>query len=120
MRFTILLRPAVLLAFLILANSGTVFSQNNTNLPQKNSQTTLTEPNQPIVVTVAEMHAALKRASEKAAARVSYQLDAKINAIVQTWAYRFNTARANALGFVPDENMDAIVAAYIKEEGIAL
>ena len=73
-----------------------------------------------IVVTVAEMHAALKRASEKAAARVSYQLDAKINAIVQTWAYRFNTARANALGFVPDENMDAIVAAYIKEEGIAL
>ena len=71
-----------------------------------------------IVVSVEEMHAALTQVSPTAGARVSYQLDAKINAIVQTWAYHFDTARANALGFKPDADMNAIVAAYVREEGI--
>jgi D-erythronate 2-dehydrogenase len=74
-----------------------------------------------IVVSVGEMVESLKRVGgEKAASRVHYAVDEKIMAIVQTWAYNFDTARANALGFTPDASMDAIVRAYAEEEGIAL
>jgi D-erythronate 2-dehydrogenase len=74
-----------------------------------------------IVVSVGEMAESLKRVGGAApAARVRFAVDEKIMAIVKTWAYKFDTTRAKALGFVPDADMDAIVRAYIEEEGIKL
>lgn len=70
-----------------------------------------------ISVTVAEMLEALDRAGGAAArARVKAQPDPKIESIVGSWPARFETARANALGFTPDRDMDAIIQAFIEEE----
>jgi len=72
-----------------------------------------------ITVSVSEMVASLKKlGGAEAAARVSIQVDPRIDAIVQTWAARLNTARADKMGFVADANMDEIVAQYIADEGI--
>lgn len=72
-----------------------------------------------ITVSVTEMIASLKKlGGEKAAARVSVQVDPRIDAIVQTWAARLDTARANKMGFTADASMDEIVAQYIADEGI--
>ncbi|MDB5806017.1 MAG: NAD-dependent epimerase [Betaproteobacteria bacterium] len=74
-----------------------------------------------ITVSVTEMVASLKKlGGEKAAARVSIQVDPRIDAIVQTWAARLETPRADKMGFVADANMDEIVAQYIADEGIKL
>lgn len=69
-----------------------------------------------ITVSVREMLDALARVGGEAArARVSMVPDARIRAIVQTWPARFDTARADALGFVRDADFESIVRDYAKE-----
>jgi len=50
-----------------------------------------------------------------ARARVRMQPDARIEAIVRTWPTRFDTARADSMGFVRDGDFESIVRAYAKE-----
>jgi nucleoside-diphosphate-sugar epimerase len=50
-----------------------------------------------------------------ARARVRMQPDARIEAIVRTWPARFDTARADSMGFVRDGDFESIVRAYAKE-----
>lgn len=72
-----------------------------------------------ITATVAEMIAALGRvAGAKAAARVRFVPDARIQAIVRTWPTRFRTPRALAMGFGADPDVDTIIRDYIADEGI--
>ena len=72
-----------------------------------------------IVVSVAEMVAALGKLGGAAAAqRVQYVMDAKTVAIVKTWAARLDTPRALSMGFGASRSMDQIVAEYIEDEGI--
>jgi hypothetical protein len=52
---------------------------------------------------------------EAARSRVKMQPDARIRAIVQTWPARFDTARADALGFARDGDFDGIVRDYARE-----
>jgi nucleoside-diphosphate-sugar epimerase len=69
-----------------------------------------------ITVTVSAMLDALARVGGAAArARVKMEPDARIRAIVQTWPARFDTARADAMGFVRDSDFDSIVRDYAKE-----
>ncbi|MBM3341259.1 MAG: SDR family oxidoreductase [Betaproteobacteria bacterium] len=64
-------------------------------------------------VRVSEMLAALKNcAGEKAAARVRVEIDDTISRIVGGWPWRFDTARARALGLTGPAAMDDIVAEY--------
>ena len=70
-------------------------------------------------VAVSDMLAALERAGGPAAReRVYAQPDAGIEAIVGGWPARFDTAKANALGFSADRDIDAIIAAFIEEDRI--
>ncbi|MEW5862243.1 MAG: D-erythronate dehydrogenase [Pseudomonadota bacterium] len=72
-----------------------------------------------ITATVAEMIAALGRvAGAKAAARVRFVPDARIQAIVRTWPTRFRTPRALAMGFGADPDVDTLIRDYIADEGI--
>jgi len=72
-----------------------------------------------ITVTVAEMIAAMgKIAGSSVAKRVSWKLDARIDAIVKTWPVRFATPRALALGFKADPGIDAVIRDYIADEGV--
>src|SRR6266853_3317265 len=73
-----------------------------------------------ITVTVAEMIEAMgKIAGSHVAKRVSWRLDAHIDAIVKTWPVRFATARALALGFKADAGIDAVIRDYIADEGVS-
>jgi nucleoside-diphosphate-sugar epimerase len=72
-----------------------------------------------ITVTVAEMIEAMgKIAGVQAQKRVSFKLDARIDAIVKTWPVRFATPRAVALGFKADPGIDAVIRDYIADEGV--
>ncbi len=72
-----------------------------------------------ITVTVAEMIEAMgKIAGAQARKRVSFKLDARIDAIVKTWPVRFATPRALALGFKADPGIDAVIRDYIADEGV--
>jgi nucleoside-diphosphate-sugar epimerase len=68
---------------------------------------------------VASMHdelAALRKVGGDAAvARVRHVPDPKVVALVRTWAARFETRRALAMGFEADANVDAIVRAYVED-----
>lgn len=69
-----------------------------------------------ITVSVAAMLDALARiGGEPARARVKMQPDPRIEAIVRTWPARFDTARADAMGFVRDGDFDTIVRDYARE-----
>jgi nucleoside-diphosphate-sugar epimerase len=69
-----------------------------------------------ITVTVEAMLDALARVGgEEARARVKLQPDPRIQAIVQSWPARFDTARADAMGFVRDGDFESIVRDYAKE-----
>jgi len=46
---------------------------------------------------------------------VKMQPDPRIQAIVQGWPARFDTARADAMGFVRDGDFESIVRDYAKE-----
>lgn len=73
-----------------------------------------------ITVTVREMVAALEQAAgTDAVKRIRWEPDARVRAIVETWPARFNTARANLLGFPRHKKSFAgIIADYLREEGI--
>jgi nucleoside-diphosphate-sugar epimerase len=74
-----------------------------------------------ITVSVKEAVDALRRiAGDAVAARVQYKPDARIQAIVQTWPTRFRTARAEALGFIADRDVETVIRDYIADEAIKL
>jgi nucleoside-diphosphate-sugar epimerase len=74
-----------------------------------------------ITVTISEMiEAMMNIAGVRAAKRVSWKLDPRIDAIVKTWPVRFATPRALAMGFRADANVDAVIRDYIDDEGIRL
>jgi nucleoside-diphosphate-sugar epimerase len=69
-----------------------------------------------ITVTVRSMLDSLASVGGEAArARVRMEPDARIRAIVQTWPARFDTARADAMGFVRDGDFETIVRTYARE-----
>lgn len=66
-----------------------------------------------LTVTVAQMIESLRAAGGDAAvARIRVAPDPRIKAIVQSWASRFDTVRADQLGFRADPNFDHVVRAY--------
>jgi len=70
-----------------------------------------------VSVTVAEQIEALSRvAGSEAATLINDCFDPAVAEIVTRWPSRFETTRANALGFVADESYDDIIQAYIKED----
>jgi nucleoside-diphosphate-sugar epimerase len=74
-----------------------------------------------ITVTVKEGVEALRRvAGEAVAARVRYQPEARIEAIVKTWPVRFRTPRAVAMGFTADRDIETVIRGYIEDERIKL
>ena len=74
-----------------------------------------------ITVSVSEMIAAMgKIAGSRVAKRVSWKLDARIDAIVKTWPVRFATPRALALGFKADPGIDAVIRDYIADENVKI
>jgi nucleoside-diphosphate-sugar epimerase len=72
----------------------------------------------------ASMHeeiAAVKAAAgEAVAARIRYQPDEQVIRLVRTWAARFDTSRARAMGFEADTDFASIVRAYIEDNPGAL
>ncbi len=74
-----------------------------------------------ITAAVSDMLEALKRvAGGKAAARVLWKPDARIQAIVRTWPVRFSTPRALEMGFRADPDVESIIRDYVADEGIRL
>jgi nucleoside-diphosphate-sugar epimerase len=75
-----------------------------------------------ITASVREMVASLERVAGPAAAkRIRWEPDEKIKAIVKSWPARFDTARADSLGFPRDKGgFDRIIADYVHEEGVKL
>ncbi|MET4700361.1 nucleoside-diphosphate-sugar epimerase [Constrictibacter sp. MBR-5] len=70
-----------------------------------------------ITCTVGGMVAAMTAVAGPApAARIRWQPDPAIRAIVASWPARFAPARGLALGFRADESMEAIVRAFIEDE----
>ena len=68
-------------------------------------------------VSVGEMAAALRRAGGVAAhARIRWQPDPVIQAIVSGWPRGLATPRAEALGFGRDSGIDEVVAAFIEDD----
>jgi nucleoside-diphosphate-sugar epimerase len=67
-------------------------------------------------VQVAEMLAALRRrAGDAVAARVRVEIDDTISRIVGGWPWRFDTARARALGLAGPAAMDDLIAEYVAD-----
>ncbi len=70
-----------------------------------------------VSVTVGEQIAALEQvAGPEAAGLVVDAPDPAVAAIVAGWPSRFDTARAEALGFKPDNSYKAIIQAYIEDD----
>ncbi|WP_417667945.1 D-erythronate dehydrogenase [Roseibium sp.] len=74
-----------------------------------------------LAVSVAEELETLRRIGGEARLRlIRHEPDETIAGIVAGWPRRFDTARAEGLGFTADASFEAIVRAYIEDEGIAL
>jgi nucleoside-diphosphate-sugar epimerase len=74
-----------------------------------------------ITATVSQMVAALQRvAGAKAAERVQWKPDSRIQAIVKTWPVRFLTPRALEMGFRPDADIETVIRDYAADEAIRL
>ena len=72
-----------------------------------------------ITASVGEMVAALKKvAGARAAERVAFKPDARIQAIVRTWPVRFRTPRALEMGFRADDGVEAVIGDYVADAGI--
>ena len=72
-----------------------------------------------LTVSVEEMIASLQKvAGKRVTDLISYKPDEFLQRIVLTWPPDFDTARAVKLGFVRDESVEAIIRAYIDEEGV--
>ncbi len=70
-----------------------------------------------LATTVQEMVAALGRvAGEQAVSYIRWQEDLAISRLIRSWPGDFLTTRADALGFVRDQNFDDVVRAYMDEE----
>jgi len=68
-------------------------------------------------VSVGEMAASVRRAGGAAAyARIRWQPDASIQAIVSGWPQALATARAETMGFGRDRDIDEVVAAFIEDD----
>ncbi|CAJ0699395.1 D-erythronate dehydrogenase [Ralstonia sp. 22086] len=68
-----------------------------------------------ITVRVGEMVEALRKvAGDAPVSRIRWEPDARIKAIVQSWPARFNTARADAMGFGRDTSFEAMVRDYVE------
>jgi D-erythronate 2-dehydrogenase len=68
-------------------------------------------------VSVGEMAAALRRAGgDSAYARLRWEPDAQIQAIVGSWPQALATPRADALGFGRDRDIDEVVHAFIEDD----
>jgi D-erythronate 2-dehydrogenase len=72
-----------------------------------------------LTVTVAEMVAALERASPGASALIDWAADPAIAAMVTNWPARIQASRAARLGLTPDPDMDSIVAAHREDQDAA-
>jgi nucleoside-diphosphate-sugar epimerase len=69
-----------------------------------------------LTVSMHEELAALRAvAGEAVAARVKPALDESVMRLVRTWAARFDTARASAMGFTADADFASIVRAYMED-----
>lgn len=74
-----------------------------------------------ITFSVKEGVEALRRiAGDEVAKRVVFKLNERLNTMVRSFPGRFRTDRALAMGFVPDADIESIIRAYIKDEGIAI
>ncbi len=71
--------------------------------------------------TVAEQIEALRAVAGQAAVDlIRLQPDPAIAAIVSTWPQAFDTARADALGFVAETRFDQIIARHLADQGITV
>jgi nucleoside-diphosphate-sugar epimerase len=69
-----------------------------------------------LTVSMHEEIAALRAvAGEAVAARIRPAPDEAVQRLVRTWAARFDTARARAMGFVADADFESIVRAYVED-----
>jgi len=67
-----------------------------------------------LTVSMAEVVAALRAvAGDAVAARIRRQPDETVMRLVRSWASRFDTARADAMGFTADTDFETIVRAYV-------
>jgi nucleoside-diphosphate-sugar epimerase len=67
-----------------------------------------------ITVRVGEMVEAMRKvAGDAQVARIRWEPDARIKAIVQGWPARFDTARADAMGFGRDTSFETMVRDYV-------
>ena len=74
-----------------------------------------------ITFSVKEGVAALRRiAGSKVAGRVVFKPQERINNMVKTFPARFRAERGTSMGFKADADIDAIIADYMKSEGIAI
>jgi nucleoside-diphosphate-sugar epimerase len=75
-----------------------------------------------ITVSVKEMVASLERVAGSASTqRIHWKPDERIKAIVKSWPARFDTSRANSLGFPHDEGgFDQIIDDYVRDAGLKL
>lgn len=70
-----------------------------------------------ITVSIDEIVAALEKAGGlEAAAKISWEPDAEIQRIVESWPARVEAARATALGFRSDTNFGEIIRAHMEDE----
>jgi D-erythronate 2-dehydrogenase len=73
-----------------------------------------------ITLSVRQMIDAMGRVAGKGVvSRVRFTLDARVQAIVETWPVRFRTERALAMGFKADSDFDSIVRDHIANEKAA-
>jgi nucleoside-diphosphate-sugar epimerase len=69
-----------------------------------------------LATTVGEMAAALERVAGRAAtALLDRTPDPTIQRIVKTWPGHIDTVRARALGLMSDENFEAVIREYVRE-----
>ncbi len=72
-----------------------------------------------ITVTVGEMAATLERIAGKAvASRIRWEPDAAISRIVSSWPAGLETRRAQSMGLRADPNFEALVRAFIADQGV--
>ncbi len=68
-------------------------------------------------VTVGDMVSALERvAGADVANRIQWKADARIERIVSSWPGALDSRRALSLGFPRDENFDAFIRQYMRDE----
>jgi nucleoside-diphosphate-sugar epimerase len=95
--------PALAHAYML--SSAQLGNQRSINLPG-------------LTVTPREMAETLRQlAGDHVADLIDWQIDPKIKTIVDTWPARFDTSRAQSLGFAPTGTGAELVAAYVRKQG---